>query len=378
MTSVVRIFNLQSASLVANPHRWTRNAILLINYDHDMEHVDAVADHGRHHNQNHAGSRGESRRDSLDSTSHLSDIPHTLSQFIWEILSPSPPTRQQSVHSSQFENDKHDSEGNSSPSLSDDYTVTDPPTPATAPASTSYADSALFSTKSLFRRASLPPPLALAMYEEARQTTELHPKSERTRVFNMLADGTVPAVKLIGPEPGSDTIILTNHLSAQLRPHLSPILRNCESWMYLFGLATHGARLSTIYEVLAVRDSSVSPILMLIRDRSSSVFGALVSEPFHVSSGFYGCAENCFVFKKLGDDGIAPIKVFPCTGRNDYIICCKPEFLSLGGGDGENAIWIDSDLNFGHSGECGTFDNEVLSATKEFEIVDLEIWAFEP
>ena len=50
---------------------------------------------------------------------------------------------------------------------------------------------------------------------------------------------------------------------------------------------------------------------------------------------------------------------------------------SFGHSDGENALWIDSDLYRGHSGPSATFDNEPLSSTREFQIVDLEIWGYE-
>ncbi|TPX52264.1 hypothetical protein SeMB42_g01516 [Synchytrium endobioticum] len=55
--------------------------------DHDMEHADAVADHGRHHIQNHAGPRGGSRRNMLGS-----DLQHStyLCKSLKNILTQTP------------------------------------------------------------------------------------------------------------------------------------------------------------------------------------------------------------------------------------------------------------------------------------------------
>ena len=42
--------------------------------------------------------------------------------------------------------------------------------------------------------------------------------------------------------------------------------------------------------------------------------------------------------------------------------------------DGKFGLWLHSDLERGHSEPCATFDNETLSAGKEFDCVELEVW----
>jgi hypothetical protein len=68
-------------------------------------------------------------------------------------------------------------------------------------------------------------------------------------------------------------------------------------------------------------------------------------------------------------------KAFPYTGDNDYIIFCQADFLSVGGGDSKNGLWIDDSLARGLSSPCLTFGNEGLSDEGDkFRILGVEVW----
>ena len=101
------------------------------------------------------------------------------------------------------------------------------------------------------------------------------------------------------------------------------------------------------------------------------VFGALASEPFKVSDGFYGTGET-FVFTFCPE-----FEVFKWTGDNMFFIKGDMDSLAFGGGGGEFALWLDGDLYHGRSHSCKTFGNHTLSKKEDFFIQDIEIWAFE-
>ncbi|XP_059527909.1 oxidation resistance protein 1 isoform X10 [Myotis daubentonii] len=105
--------------------------------------------------------------------------------------------------------------------------------------------------------------------------------------------------------------------------------------------------------------------------REWEVFGALASEPFKVSDGFYGTGET-FVFTFRPE-----FEVFKWTGDNMFFIKGDMDSLAFGGGGGEFALWLDGDLYHGRSHSCKTFGNNTLSKKEDFFIQDIEIWAFE-
>ena len=98
------------------------------------------------------------------------------------------------------------------------------------------------------------------------------------------------------------------------------------------------------------------------------------------------------------------LKVFKCTGKNNYIALCEPEYISFGGGsvsssnrfhdlvfdrcvdrDGHYGLYLDESLFDGSSAPCPTFNNEPLcspgprkGASVTFECVGLEVWGMGP
>ncbi|XP_074941704.1 oxidation resistance protein 1 isoform X6 [Phalacrocorax aristotelis] len=139
-------------------------------------------------------------------------------------------------------------------------------------------------------------------------------------------------------------------------------------WTLVYSTAKHGMSLKTLYRSMLGLDT---PVLLVIKDSDGQVFGALASEPFKVSDGFYGTGET-FMFTFSPD-----FEVFKWTGDNMFFIKGDMDSLAFGGGGGEFALWLDGDLYHGRSHSCKTFGNHTLSKREDFIIQDIEIWAFE-
>jgi hypothetical protein len=63
------------------------------------------------------------------------------------------------------------------------------------------------------------------------------------------------------------------------------------------------------------------------------------------------------------------------TYQNEYFICCKDDFLAVGGGETGFAIWLDSQLERGTSNPCATFDSPKLSGSESFVCQRVELWS---
>ncbi|XP_010212486.1 PREDICTED: LOW QUALITY PROTEIN: oxidation resistance protein 1-like, partial [Tinamus guttatus] len=106
-------------------------------------------------------------------------------------------------------------------------------------------------------------------------------------------------------------------------------------WTLAYSTAKHGMSLKTLYRTMLGLDT---PVLLVIKDSDGQVFGALASEPFKVSDGFYGTGET-FLFTFSPD-----FEVFKWTGDNMFFIKGDMDSLAFGGGGGEFALWLDGDL----------------------------------
>ncbi|XP_063155661.1 oxidation resistance protein 1 isoform X2 [Candoia aspera] len=139
-------------------------------------------------------------------------------------------------------------------------------------------------------------------------------------------------------------------------------------WTLVYSTAKHGMSLKTLYRTMAGLDT---PVLLVIKDSDGQIFGALASEPFKVSDGFYGTGET-FLFTFCPE-----FEIFKWTGDNMFFLKGDMDALAFGGGGGEFALWLDGDLYHGRSHSCKTFGNRTLSKKEDFIIQDIEIWGFE-
>ncbi|ORZ14164.1 TLD-domain-containing protein [Absidia repens] len=209
--------------------------------------------------------------------------------------------------------------------------------------------------------------------------------------IHFVDDFDIPPPTLINRDP-STYPLLTGLLSEQLRPYLPRRYRLASEWNLLYSLDQHGASLSTLYH----RAMDSGPCIMVLRDDENQVFGAFLNEAIRVDLSYYGTGE-CFLWKispptnntsssSLGSASTSPknhhhhpipkIKVFPWTGKNEYMIYSTIDCIAIGGGEGKFGLWLNQDLEKGHSEPCATFDNECLSLNSLFNCIDLEIWSF--
>ncbi|KAG2227095.1 hypothetical protein INT45_003825 [Circinella minor] len=179
----------------------------------------------------------------------------------------------------------------------------------------------------------------------------------------------MPAPKLTDRRP--DTVpVLTETIADQLRPYLPRRFRVAPQWTLLYSLDQHGTSLATLYRRVC---SNKGPCLLTIKDSDDQVFGAFLNETLKQSGSYYGTGE-CFLWKKIPTTDLC--KVYPWTGKNEYMILAESDFIALGGGEGKFGLWINDDLERGHSERCPTFENEALSITPEFDCIQLEVWGF--
>ncbi|XP_053571254.1 oxidation resistance protein 1 isoform X2 [Bombina bombina] len=169
------------------------------------------------------------------------------------------------------------------------------------------------------------------------------------------------------PNLSDPSLLLQVDQIEKLSKHLPPRTIGYP-WTLVYSTAKHGMSIKTLYRTMQGLDT---PVLLVIKDSDAQIFGALASEPFKVSDGFYGTGET-FLFTFCPE-----FQVFKWTGDNMFFIKGDMDSLAFGGGGGEFALWLDGDLYHGRSHTCKTFGNSTLSKKEDFIVQDIEIWAFE-
>ncbi|KAM9305174.1 TBC1 domain family member 24 [Gastrophryne carolinensis] len=187
--------------------------------------------------------------------------------------------------------------------------------------------------------------------------------------------------------------------------------------LLLFTNQEHGSSLSRFY----LHCEGHEPTLLLIKTSNQEVCGAYLSTDWSVrrKSGnnlsFFGTGE-CFVFRlqpeveryewviikhpELGRvsattdkesnsslntaDGVDPSdRLSPFLATRHFNLPSKTasmfmagstDCIIIGGGDGQ-ALYLDSDLNYGRTSHCNTFNNQPLCA-ETFQIAVMEVWGF--
>ncbi|XP_043074201.1 oxidation resistance protein 1b isoform X2 [Puntigrus tetrazona] len=176
-----------------------------------------------------------------------------------------------------------------------------------------------------------------------------------------------PEPESFRPSLNEPSVLLQPDQIEKLAKHLPPRTIGYP-WSLAFSTSKHGMSIKSLYRAMQAQDS---PVLMVIKDSDGQMFGALASEPFKVSDGFYGTGET-FVFTFCPE-----LEVFKWTGDNMFFIKGDMDSLAFGGGGGEFGLWLDGDLYHGRTHSCKTFGNPMLSKTEDFYVQDIEIWAFE-
>eukprot|EP00842_Homolaphlyctis_polyrhiza_P005509 jgi/Hompol1/595/HPOL_005381-RA len=195
----------------------------------------------------------------------------------------------------------------------------------------------------------------------------------RTMAFETLPSPQ-PPVRLVGRTESSHAT-LTQALANQLRPFLPPLQREADTWELVYSIDQHGISLQTLFSnARSKMPSASSPSMLVLQDLHGGVFGVFLSEQPARRSGFYGTGAS-FLWKQMPD---STVNVFPASGINNYFILSETGAdLAFGASDGKFGLWIDDQLDRGHSDTCKTFNNQPLATMPgAFQIAGLELWSF--
>jgi len=116
---------------------------------------------------------------------------------------------------------------------------------------------------------------------------------------------------------------------------------------------------------------------VIIKTREGNIFGAYLSHGWNFGlekkkDSFFGNGE-CFVFTLHPKVTQYKWK----KGNKDYFMRSDQDFLVIGGGGEGVAIFLDSELWWGRSKQCSTFNNEPLNGESgSFECMILEAFTF--
>ena len=72
--------------------------------------------------------------------------------------------------------------------------------------------------------------------------------------------------------------------------------------------------------------------IVAIKDTRGYVFGAFVTEEWHISKGFYGDGYSFVYTFRDGDD----LELYPATNENDFFVQSDERGFIIGGSDSAN------------------------------------------
>ncbi|CAO0793073.1 unnamed protein product [Mucor circinelloides] len=206
---------------------------------------------------------------------------------------------------------------------------------------------------------------------DALVIASLLPSTVTTKTRSTDEFDDMPAIHLIGRQFDIKTAVLTETIAEMVRPYIPRRFRIAQKWNLLYSLDQHGVSLATLYSCMKNYEG---PCIMIIKDAENQIFGSYLSHPLSSQSHYYGTGE-CFLWKLNQQQEQQPkIKVFPWTGKNDYMMLSDSDFIAIGGGDGKFGLWLNSELEKGYSNTCPTFDNEILALKPEFQCMEMEVW----
>ena len=157
--------------------------------------------------------------------------------------------------------------------------------------------------------------------------------------------------------------------------------RQSRRWELRYSLLRDGASLDTLIWACGGRAASTgaSPTLgyiLLVEDSRSHRFGAFLNHAIEPRAGFELGSGESFVFS-FDQGGVSGGRVHSWTSKNDcFFLANNQQGLCVGGGggDGQYALQIDEDLDFGSSGRCDTYDNEPLASSEFFKCLHVEVY----
>ncbi|XP_066266226.1 GTPase-activating protein skywalker-like [Branchiostoma lanceolatum] len=145
----------------------------------------------------------------------------------------------------------------------------------------------------------------------------------------------------------------------------------------IFSSSDDGYHLRNLYQKCADNQ----PIVLVIKTKNDEIFGAFITESLdytankNKSRAYFGTGEM-FLFS------LTPVpERFPWVGVSDggdlspsqsMFISADHTSLVIGGGDGDG-IFLDQEMNRGHTKRCKTFNNAPLCTSGDFHCVSVEV-----
>uniref|UniRef100_A0A1I7XWE9 Oxidation resistance protein 1 n=1 Tax=Steinernema glaseri TaxID=37863 RepID=A0A1I7XWE9_9BILA len=121
----------------------------------------------------------------------------------------------------------------------------------------------------------------------------------------------------------------------------------------------------------------MSPVLLIIRDTTGNVFGAVASTAIKPQDHYYGTGATTLLWRFEGEYPKRSAVDYRWTGANQFFTNASKECLTFGAGGGHFGLWLDAELNRGRTQRCETFDNEPLTGGEsDFFVQDVEAFGF--
>ena len=209
----------------------------------------------------------------------------------------------------------------------------------------------------------------------SRRPSSLDEASQRTlasAAASAFGAGRTASGWFPGERPGRPRPLLSDEeQAAWVRGLVSPLLR-AETWRLLYATSRDGVSLASL---LRASRGTKGPALLLVRDTGGAVFGVFSSDSWcpHTKGHSFGNGE-CFVFR-CGFGGREAGKWTWQPQGARVFQTATAEYLGVGGTP-HFALWLDSELHHGSSGECSTFGSPQLSSAPDFQVAQLEVWHF--
>ena len=125
--------------------------------------------------------------------------------------------------------------------------------------------------------------------------------------------------------------------------------------------------------------------ILVIQTTADAIFGAFCSQPWSNRVGtyrptFFGNGETFLFELKPSEakyDWVGKTLHGETSSSQELFLYADREKLVVGGGDkGHFGLLVNSDLIYGRSAVSETFENKVLGAELDFEILALEVLSF--
>lgn len=168
---------------------------------------------------------------------------------------------------------------------------------------------------------------------------------------------------------GDKSNIISDTQAIMISRLLPPIIRMRE-WERLYSVDVDGVSLNTFF----ANCNSHTATILLIQDTEGWKFGWYAASDWEINRYFYGTGESfLFTFENTDEQ----MKRYKWSGMNDNIQYSDKKSIAMGGDGGSHALYLRNYFKNGYSHKCGTFGNDVLSSTEDFEVVKFEVWGFD-